>query len=146
MRLTTLEAIADCVARHPRRRGSRRLLAVRGRYRGLPLERARSGAEVRALELLRAGGYVLPRLNVRIAGEEADLSWAAVRVLIEVDGGPFHLDLGEDARKRTLWEHAGWTVQAGRLRMFPAQSGSPGNRTPKRSIRPGTLAGSISSS
>jgi hypothetical protein len=111
LKLTTVEAIADCLGQHPRRRGSRPLLAVLGRYSGLPLERARSGAEVRALEVLRAGGYVLPRLNARIAGEEADLSWAMNRVLIEVDGGPFHLDAGEDARKRTRWEDAGWTVE-----------------------------------
>jgi hypothetical protein len=111
LELTTVEAIADCLGRHPRRRGSRSLLAVLGRYSGLPIERARSGAEVRALEVLRAGGYALPRLNVRIAGEEADLSWAAIRVLIEVDGGPFHLDAGEDARKQTRWEDAGWTVE-----------------------------------
>jgi hypothetical protein len=111
LKLTTVQAIADCLGRHPRRRGSRRLLAVLARYSGLPIERARSGAEVRALEVLRAGGYALPHLNARIAGEEADLSWAAVRVLIEVDGGPFHLDAGEDARKRTRWEDAGWTVE-----------------------------------
>jgi hypothetical protein len=111
LKLTTVEAIAECLGRHPRRRGSRPLLAVLGRYSGLPIERARSGAEVRALEVLRAGGYALPRLNARVAGEEADLSWAAVRVLIEVDGGPFHLDAGEDARKRTRWEDAGWTVE-----------------------------------
>ena len=110
MKLTTVEAVAACVGRHPGRRGSRRLLAVLARYSGLPIERARSGAEVRALEVLRAAGYALPRLNVRIAGEEADLSWPANRVLIEVDGGPFHLDVGEDARKRARWEHAGWTV------------------------------------
>jgi hypothetical protein len=111
LKLTTVEAIADCVGRHPRRRGSRKLLAVLARYSGLPIERARSGAEVRALEILRAGGYVLPQLNARIAGEEADLSWAAIRALIEVDGGPFHLDAGEDARKRTRWEDASWTVE-----------------------------------
>jgi hypothetical protein len=111
LKLTTVEAIADCVGRHPRRRGSRRLLAVLARYSGLPIERARSGAEVRALEVLRAAGYALPRLNVRIAGEEADLSWAGNSVLIEVDGGPFHLDAGEDARKRARWERAGWTVE-----------------------------------
>jgi hypothetical protein len=111
LKLTTVDGIADCLGRHRRRRGSRRLLAVLGRYSGLPIERARSGAEVRALEVLRAGGYALPRLNARIAGEEADLSWAAVRVLIEVDGGPFHLDVGEDARKRTRWEGAGWMVE-----------------------------------
>jgi very-short-patch-repair endonuclease len=111
LNLTTTHAIVDCVSRHPGRRGSRRLLTVISRYAGLPLERARSGAEVRALEVLRDGSFVLPRLNVRIAGEEADLSWAAHRLLIEVDGGPFHLDVGEDARKQTRWERARWTVR-----------------------------------
>jgi hypothetical protein len=111
LELTTVEAIADCVGRHPGRRGSGRLLAVLGRYSGLPLERARSGAEVRALEVLRAGGYVLPQLNARIAGEEADLSWPAIRALLEVDGGPFHLDAGEDARKQARWADEGWAVE-----------------------------------
>jgi hypothetical protein len=87
------------------------LLQAITRYTGLPLERARSGAEVRALEILQAAGYAVPRLNVRVAGEEADLSWAAQRALIEVDGGPFHLDAGEDARKQERWERAGWTVR-----------------------------------
>ena len=109
--LTTIEAIADCLARHRGRRGSGRLAAVIARYTGLPIERARSGAEVRALETLRAAGYALPRLNARLAGEEADLSWPAQRVLIEIDGGPFHLDVGEDARKQARWEKAGWAVR-----------------------------------
>ena len=77
----------------------------------LPLERARSGAEIRALELLREHRQPLPRLNVRIAGEEADLSWPSSRLIVEIDGGPFHLDVGEDARKQELWEAAGWTVR-----------------------------------
>jgi very-short-patch-repair endonuclease len=49
-------------------------------------------------------------VNVLIAGEEADLSWVT-KVLIEIDGGPFHLDVGEDARKQARWEKAGWTVR-----------------------------------
>jgi hypothetical protein len=110
LKLTTIEAIAECLGRHRGRRGSRRLLAVIARYTGLPLERARSGAEVRSLEVLRAAGYALPWLNARIAGEEADLSWAT-KVLVEIDGGPFHLDVGEDARKQACWEGAGWTVR-----------------------------------
>jgi Protein of unknown function (DUF559) len=81
------------------------------RYSGLPLERARSGAEVRALEVLREAGRPLPRLNLRIAGEEADLSWSRMRLIIEIDGGPFYLDIGEDARKEACWEAAGWTVR-----------------------------------
>src|SRR5215210_7297685 len=64
-----------------------------------------------ALEVLRAAGRGLPRLNARIAGEEADLSWPDARVIIEIDGGPFHLDRGEDARKQRRWERAGWIVR-----------------------------------
>jgi hypothetical protein len=84
---------------------------VLARYSGLPLERARSGAEIRALEVLRAAGRPLPRLNARVAGEEADLSWTQRRLIIEIDGGPFHLDRGEDARKEKAWRRAGWQVE-----------------------------------
>ena len=66
---------------------------------------------MRALEVLREAGRPLPGLNVRIAGEEADLSWSQMRLIIEIDGGPFHLDVGEDARKQARWETAGWTVR-----------------------------------
>lgn len=48
---------------------------------------------------------------MRIAGEEADLSWLRTRLIVEIDGGPFHLDRGEDARKQGVWEAAGWTVR-----------------------------------
>ncbi len=50
-------------------------------------------------------------MNARIAGEEADLSWQETQLIVEVDGGPFHLDVGEDARKQAAWEAAGWTVR-----------------------------------
>jgi hypothetical protein len=108
---TTLMEVADCVGRHRRRRGARWLARALARYSGLPLERARSGAEVRALEVLRAAGRPLPALNVRIADEEADLSWPARNLIIEIDGGPFHLDAGEDARKERCWKGAGWEVR-----------------------------------
>lgn len=108
---TTVGELADVLGRHPRRRGTAALAAVLARYTGLPIERARSGAEVRAFEILRDAGRPLPRLNVRIAGEEADLSWARLRRIVEIDGRPFHLDRGEDARKQTCWEAAGWSVE-----------------------------------
>jgi hypothetical protein len=111
LRLTTLGALADRLDAYRGRRGSGRLAATVARYSGLPLERARSGAEVRALEILRSARCPLPKLNVRIAGEEADLSWSGWRLIVEVDGGPFHLDVGEDARKQACWEAAGWTVR-----------------------------------
>lgn len=107
----TLYELGDEIARHPRRRGVRPLAATIARYSGLPLERARSGAEIRAMEVLRNAGRPLPGLNVRIAGIEADLSWPSERLIIEIDGGPFHLDVGEDARKEAAWTEAGWTVK-----------------------------------
>lgn len=108
---TTLGAVADCLARHRGRRGAGRLGGAIARYAGLPLERARSGAEVRAMEILRDAGRPLPDLNVNIAGEEADLSWKRERLIIEIDGRPFHLDRGEDARKEACWRVAGWAVR-----------------------------------
>jgi hypothetical protein len=108
---TTLAQLGDRLGDYRGRRGSRRLAHVIARYAGLPLERARSGAEIMALEVLRTAGRPLPRLNARIAGEEADLSWPDARLIVEVDGGPFHLDRGEDARKQRRWEGAGWIVR-----------------------------------
>jgi len=111
LELSTLPELGDSLGRYRGRRGTGILAATLARYAGLPLERARSGAEIRALEILREAGRSLPRLNVDIAGEEADLSWPAVRLIVEIDGGPFHLDVGEDARKRQAWESAGWRVR-----------------------------------
>jgi very-short-patch-repair endonuclease len=111
LELTSLAALADYLARRRGRRGTTRLAAALARYSGLPIHRARSGAEVRAMEHLRDAHFELPALNVRRAGDEADLSWRSLRVIIEIDGGPFHLDRGEDARKQAIWEGAGWTVR-----------------------------------
>jgi hypothetical protein len=111
LELTTIDAVADRLGHYRRRRGTHRLAVAIARYTGLPLERARSGAEVRALEVLRTAGRPLPRLNVPVAGEEADLSWPDRRLIIEIDGGPFHLDVGEDARKEACWKAAGWAVR-----------------------------------
>jgi hypothetical protein len=108
---TTLAALGDALGRYRGRRGSRRLAHTVSRFAGLPLERSRSGAEIRALEVLRDAGRPLPRLNARIGGEEADLSWPAAELIVEIDGAPFHLDVGEDARKQLLWESAGWKVR-----------------------------------
>ena len=63
------------------------------------------------MEVLRDSRIALPKLNVVIAGEEADLSWAKERLIIEIDGGPFHQDEGADARKERAWREAGWDVR-----------------------------------
>ena len=111
LRLTSVPDLGDSLGRFNGRRGSRRLAATLARYTGLPVERARSGAEVRALEILRGSGQPLPSLNVQIAGVEADLSWKEHRLIVEVDGRPFHQDVGEDARKVAAWRAAGWKVR-----------------------------------
>lgn len=99
------------LARHRRRRGRRRLAAIVEEYAPLPLRRARSDAEALAVELLQAAGVPQPRLNVRIAGEEADLSWERWRLIVELDGPDFHRFPTEDARKEARWCAAGWTVR-----------------------------------
>jgi hypothetical protein len=112
LKLTTAPEITHALAsRHRGRRGSRRLMAVVASYTGLPVERCRSASEVRALEVLRDAGRPLPEVNRRIAGEEADLSWRALRLIVELDGPQFHLDRGEDKRKQLVWERAGWEVR-----------------------------------
>ena len=108
---TTATGLGDALGRYRGRRGCARLALALSRYAGLPIERARSGAEVRALEIVGAHGRPMPMRNQRIAGEEADLSWREHRLIVEIDGGPFHLDAGEDARKQSCWEGAGWTVR-----------------------------------
>lgn len=107
----TLHELGDALGSYRGRRGSCRLALTLARYAGLPLEHARSGAEIRALEIIRDAGRHMPRLNRKVAGEEADLSWPRLRLIVEIDGGPFHLDVGEDARKQATWEAAGWEVR-----------------------------------
>jgi hypothetical protein len=107
---STSERLLRAVDDHFRRRGTRRVLRTLASYAGLPVNRARSGAEIRALMVLRTAGRALPRLNHPVAGEEADLSWPAERLIIEIDGGPFHQDVGEDGRKEAVWRSAGWTA------------------------------------
>ena len=121
---TTIYALSDWLGPRSHRRGAIRLARAIARYRDLPIERARSGAEVRAMEILRDAGIELPRLNVDVAGEEADLSWPRERLIIEIDGGPLHQDTGEDARKEAAWQ---------RRRLGSAAASTPTTSTTARS-------------
>jgi hypothetical protein len=108
---TTMRELGDHLGRCQGRKGCVRLAKALARYHGLPLERARSGAEIRVLEVLRVAGRPMPRLNVKIAGEEADLSWVQEKLINEIDGEPFHQDVGADERKETAWRGAGWHIE-----------------------------------
>ena len=73
------------------------------------------------MELLRDAGRPMPQLNPMVAGKEADLVWRDRRLIIEIDGGPYHQDVGEDARKERIWRGAGYTV-----RRLPAEEVATG--------------------
>ena len=77
----------------------------------LQLHRCRSDAEALAVVTLHDAKIPTPDINVDIAGEEADLSWPAKRLILELDGGSFHQDKLEDARKTAIWRAAGWDVR-----------------------------------
>ena len=111
LELVTLDGLGEALGAYRGRRGSRVLADAVAQYAGLPIERARSGAEVRALQILRDAARPMPKLNYRIAGEEADLIWPMHRLIVEIDGAPFHADVGADARKQRAWTDAGWTIK-----------------------------------
>jgi very-short-patch-repair endonuclease len=110
LRVFTALEVRLTAARYRGRRGTRGLGEMAARLEKLPIARTRSDAEARALEVLDAAGLAAPRVNVRYAGEEADLSWGALREIIEIDGPQFHQDALEDARKERLWRADGWAV------------------------------------
>ncbi len=97
-------------ARHPGRAGVTLLRRLADEYAPLPAGRTKSDPEFLALELLQASGRPAPQVNVKRAGEEADLSWEDRRLIIELDGPDFHRFPTEDARKDAAWRAAGWTV------------------------------------
>ena len=111
LKVTTMAAVTVALDRHRGRRGTGHLATLVRRYRSLPYARTRSPAEARALELLHDAGVQPPLVNVRIAGEEADLAWPRRKLIVEVDGPQYHRFRGEDARKEERWRAAGYEVR-----------------------------------
>jgi very-short-patch-repair endonuclease len=113
LRLTVLTTrdLASALGRHRGRRGTRVLWDLADRYSSLPYSKTRSNAEARALEILHDAGIARPKVNVRVAGAEADLVWPDRRLVIEVDGPQYHRFSDEDTRKQDAWESVGYTVK-----------------------------------
>jgi Protein of unknown function (DUF559) len=111
LKTTTEHRLLLTLDRHRGRPGTRLLRELATRYARVPYGRTRSDPEGRALELLQDAGVEPPRVNTRIAGEEADLSWPKRKLIIEIDGPQYHQFPEEDARKQQLWEEAGYTVR-----------------------------------
>jgi very-short-patch-repair endonuclease len=111
LKATTAPRVRDALLRQPGRPGTGLLRALVTRYGGIPYARTRSNAESRALEVLHDAGLPAPRVNIRIAGEEADLVWLEERFIIEIDGPQYHLFAEEDRRKERHWRKAGYAVR-----------------------------------
>ena len=111
LRRLTVPSLAAHLSQASARQRPRSLVHRVARYESLQLDRCRSDAEALAIVLLADAGTPAPNVNVRIAGVEADLSWPDRRLIIEIDGGSFHQDKLEDARKTSIWRAAGWRVE-----------------------------------
>jgi hypothetical protein len=111
LKVTTRQELTTTLERHRGRKGTRPIAHLLTRYAPVPYQHTRSDAEGRALELLHDAGIEAPRVNIRVAGEEADLAWPQRQLIIEVDGPHYHQFAAEDARKQRQWENAGYTVR-----------------------------------
>jgi Protein of unknown function (DUF559) len=111
LRCATAQRVTEALRRHPAWRGTCSLRRIATHYAAIPYERTRSDAEGRALELIHDAGAPLPKINIRVAGEEADLVWIERRLIVEVDGRQFHQFPEVDARKERRWRAAGYTVR-----------------------------------
>jgi very-short-patch-repair endonuclease len=111
LKVTHAAELESAAANHRGHPGAHRVGRLAVSYPSVPYARCRSDAEARALEILHDAAFDAPRLNTRIAGEEADLAWPARRLIIEIDGPQYHRFAEEDARKTRTWEAAGYEVR-----------------------------------
>jgi very-short-patch-repair endonuclease len=108
---TTAPRMLAAIRAHRRRRGVASLRAEVERLSGLRLDRCRSDAEAWAVALIADAGLAAPAVNERVAGEEADLSWPAARLIVELDGPSYHVLRDVDIRKMKAWREAGFDVR-----------------------------------
>ena len=111
LRRLTIPSLAAHLDQASARQRPHTLTNQLNRHQHLQLHRCRSDAEAAAVVAIADARLELPDINVRIAGEEADLSWPDKRRIVEIDGGSFHQDKLEDARKTGAWRAAGWHVE-----------------------------------
>lgn len=98
LRLLDMAEIDGALERAGRRRGA---AILRGLLRAYDprWQATRSGLELRALDIVRAGRLPQPEVNAWIAGRwEADLLWPDRQLVVEVDGGAIHDAPGARAR------------------------------------------------
>jgi hypothetical protein len=111
LELFDLRAIEETIARAPTRKGVRRLNRALAAYRPPPT--TKSGLERRVLRELHKAGLPEPRINALLHGEEPDLYWPEARLVVELDGSPYHRsprELARDRRKDALLTRHGESV------------------------------------
>jgi very-short-patch-repair endonuclease len=111
LKCTTARRVLETAQRHQGQPGTRLLHELATRYARIPYQRTRSDAEGRALEILHDAGVGGYRVNVKVAGEEADLVSTERQRIVEIDGPQYHQFADEDARKAEIWRKAGYEVR-----------------------------------
>lgn len=104
---TSVQEIEGAIERSPSRRGVRRLCRLL-RQDGGP-RWTRSWGERRLLSLIREAGLPVPLTNRQLHGFQVDAVWPDHKLVVEVDGWPFHRDRdafeNDRARDATLVAH-----------------------------------------
>jgi very-short-patch-repair endonuclease len=111
LRLLTESQLRAALDRAPHRAGVAQVKAILGQDGGP--SRTRSGGERAMLGLIRAAGLPAPKTNYRVAGFTADFCWSDVRLIVEVDGHPFHSSrtaIERDHRRDLVHRAAGYEV------------------------------------
>lgn len=109
--LTDERRVLAAIERVPNHAGVASLRAILGQPGGP--QRTRSGGERAMLKLIRAAGLPAPRTNVLVAGFNADFIWQEERLIVEVDGYPFHAHRAafeRDHRRDIVHRNAGYEV------------------------------------
>ncbi len=110
-RLTDEPRILAAIERVPNYAGVGSVRAILGQPGGA--SRTRSGGERAMLRLIRAAGLPAPRTNLLIAGFTADFVWEDQRLIVEVDGHPYHSSrraFERDHRRDIVHKNAGYEV------------------------------------
>jgi very-short-patch-repair endonuclease len=111
LKLVTEPQIRAAIDRASGRSGVARVRAILGQDGGP--SRTRSAGERAMLRLIRETRLPAPRTNYQVAGFNADFCWPEARLIVEVDGYPFHsarAAFERDHRRDIVHKNAGFEV------------------------------------
>lgn len=111
LRLVTEPQLRAALDRAPHRAGVAVVRGILGQPGGP--KRTRSGGEQAMLRLLRAAKLPVPLTNHPVEGFTADFLWPEARLIVEVDGYPFHSTraaIERDHRRDLVHREAGYEV------------------------------------